>query len=145
LVNTRVLFESAAFLKLSHSAYSSFDNGSFNEKIGVVIGSANIISDAVEATGESTPAFCTLDHERVFGVHRRLREGDAIIGWYHTHDGSSTPSRIDEDIQSNWQAFEGTLSVIVDVRHAQIAVWRTGSDGIEEVQFAVVPTVQKTE
>lgn len=133
----RIFLESDALLKLLHSAYSSFDRGSFNEKIGVVIGKGNVLSDVVEATKESAPAFCSLNHEKVFEAYKSLAEGEVIKAWYHTHNGFHTPSSIDERTQSYWQAFPGTLSVIVDVRNAKIMVWRMGLGGVEEVPFAV--------
>jgi adenylyltransferase/sulfurtransferase len=138
-----VALESNALLKLLHNAYSSFDGGHFNEKIGVLIGKNNVLSDVLEATRQSTPVFCSLDHDKVFEAYKNLREGEMLIGWYHTHDGFTTPSQIDEHSQSNWQAFQSALSIVVDVKHAKIMVWKLGPEGVEEIPFTVMPTIQR--
>lgn len=134
-----LLIESNALLKLQQNAYSSFDAGRFNEKIGIIIAKGNVICDVVEATKESSPVFCSLDHEKAFGAHRHLNGGEAIMGWYHTHNGFCDPSHVDEHTQSVWQSFPEVLSVIVDVRHAKIFAWRIGPDGVEEIPFAITP------
>jgi proteasome lid subunit RPN8/RPN11 len=115
------------------------------EKIGVVIGIGNLLIDFIEATKESTPAFCSLDHEKVFKAYRTLKQGEIINGWYHTHNGFTTASCRDERTQSYWQAFPDTFSIIIDVRHAEITVWRLGPYGVEEIPFEVTPTIREAE
>jgi proteasome lid subunit RPN8/RPN11 len=138
-----ILIRSDAFLKLIESAYSSYQHGFFVEKIGVVIGIGNLLIDFIEATKESTPTFCSLDHDKIFQASKSLSQGEAIVGWFHTHNGFSTPSYRDERTQSYWQAFPGTVSIIVDVKHAKIVVWRLESHGIEELSFQVIPAVRE--
>ncbi len=127
-----------AYMKLMKTAFSCYENG-FYEKCGFAIVKDDVITDVIEATEESSPGYCTLDHSKLSEFKDKLGEENRICCWWHVHDGFCTPSQTDVNTQQIWEAFDCDYSILVDARHAEVRVW--GLDDGEAVhhEFEIAP------